>query len=70
MFILNAPDFYVERGHRMIKELARFFRLMPPHVFEDDKFDDYIVPFVVRYENFRKKEDCDFKFTAIEQLYD
>ena len=56
--LLNAPDFYIERGAYMIKYLTRLFRSLPQFIINGNLYDGYIVPIVVRFEVFKNEEDC------------
>ena len=54
----------------MIEILTRFLRTLSTTVLDPAQFKAFVKPFVVRFEQFEKREHCDYQFAKIENIYD
>ena len=52
----------------MISVLTNFLRTYHNSVFDSNHFDR-VIPLIVKFQAFTKKEDCDVRFDAILDLY-
>jgi len=70
VLMLNAPDFSVARGAPMIAYITAFLRNFSQAILVQKQFDNMINVVIVRNEIFETKEECDFMFKRIIDLYE